>query len=100
MLVPVSHRHAHVARAPFSEGQPVHARGALHDGERACVLNLDAEQQLTAWVERPWIGSREVLSDRNAPDLRGAHLAAMAAAAGTEIGANARDEGVARSLHK
>ena len=91
---------------PMSPGTPLGERDprdpcrALHVGERARVLDLDPEQQLAVRVERPGIRSGEVLVDRDPPDLRRTDLAAVSAAPGTEIGAGARGEGVARRLHE
>jgi len=80
VLIRIAHRHAHVARAPLRERDPRNPRARLDAREGADVLDLEAEQELASRVERPRIGGREVVVDRESPDLGGAVLAAMAAA--------------------
>src|SRR5262245_57589128 len=95
VLIRIAHRHAHIPRTPFGERKPGDARGALHVGERTGVLHLDTQHQLTARIQRPRIRAREILIDRDAPDLGGANLAAVATATHAEIRAQSRVERIA-----
>src|SRR5205807_7565255 len=99
VLIRIAHRHAHVARAPLRKRDPRTPRARLDTGERADVLDLEAEQELAARVEWPGIGGREVAVDREPPDLGGALLAAVAAAPDAQRRAHAgRVEREARAL--
>jgi hypothetical protein len=78
--------HAHIPGSPLGEGDPWH-RGRARGGVQAvAVLELEAEQELAARIQRPGIRDLGVLDGGQPPELRRFLLASRASLPGAEAG--------------